>query len=630
MHNLLLIAALQLHALFSDNMVLQREHAVPVYGNGRPGAQVAVQIESATAAATVLPDGRWKVILPAFPAGGPHQMDVSMDDPKLHFKNILFGDLWLASGQSNMAFHVSDGVLNQKQEIANAGFEKVRFFNVPESLAAKPGRELPGGKWEICSPMTVGACSAVAYFFARDVFKATGVPVGILSSAVGGTAVDAWMSPAALERFPKEKRAWVERLNAEHGSWENYVKTNGDNIQRMVHSVDTSMEALAAGVLDPAFDDSKWKPVELFNARASENCIWWLRKKISLTKEQTAKAMVLSLAKPDFLYKIYVNGTKLAEERNKPCKLDLPPGTFKEGDNWLTMRLASYWGVPCFSGNPRDVFLRAKDDSSEVSIMTGWKYSDAMEPPLAKWLPMASIPSCLYNGKISPLLESPIKGVIWYQGEQNTGQPEAYAPFFSAMISDWRIQYRQGYFPFYFVQLANFGHPSELPENTGWALLREAQSKALMLPETGMATAIDCGEELDIHPRNKQAVGHRLALQALAQTYGMALESYGPIFERFTTDGNKLIVRFRHAKGLKTKDGHAPQGFSVAGDDHAFYLATTAIDGETVVLSSDKVLKPTAVRYGFSGNPVGNMCNDANLPLYPFRTDEWNQISLGK
>jgi sialate O-acetylesterase len=438
------------------------------------------------------------------------------------------------------------------------------------------------------------------------------------------------MSPTALQRFPTESPPWVERLNEEYGSWDNYVPTNNDNIDRLVKQVDASMEAVAAGVLGLGFDDAKWQPLVMFDGLPKPNQIWWLRKTFELTAEQAAKAFTLSLARPSENYIIYVNQRKVAEERSQACKLELPPGTFKAGTNLLVMRLGNYWGYPQFVGDPEDVYLRAHDGGLDVPMKTGWKYSGELEPPLAKWLPLASIPSSLYNGMISPLLQSPIKGVIWYQGEQNTGKPETYAALFQAMISDWRIQFNEGCFPFYYVQLANFGAPSALPANDGWALVREAQARTLVVPNTGMATACDVGEALDVHPKNKQAVGHRLALQALAQTYGQKIECNGPVYRSFEAKDHCLVIHFDHAQGLKTRNGKAPEGFAVAGDDRVFVVANASIKGDHVEVYSEKIALPKAVRYNFCASPIGNVYNAADLPMYPFRTDDWKEINQGK
>lgn len=624
----ILLAALHLHFLFADNMVLQRDAPVPVYGTGQPSATVSVELDGAVVSGTVAPDGRWKLTLPPFHAGGPHKMEVVMGEQKVQLSNLLFGDVWLASGQSNMAYKFSGGIPDHEREIASANFDQIRFLNVPDSMAASPKEDAKPSRWEVCSPTTVSDFSAVPYFFARDVFKSTGVPVGVITSAIGGTAIEAWMSSSALQHFSGKVPPFVDELNAKYGSWENYAPINDKKIAQLVRQVDSSMNGVAAGVLKASFDDSKWRLTHLLEKFVKLNRVCWLRKKITLTDQQASSAMTLSLAKPDHSYQIYINGKKLDEGKGKKCKVELPPSTFKKGKNVIVVRLASYWGIPRLMGDAQDVFLRSRDGVSEIPILTGWSFSNTMEPALPTWLPMSSIPSCLYNGMISPLLHSPIKGVIWYQGEQNTASPEDYAALFASMVADWRSHFGKADLPFYYVQLANFGTPSEMPDTSGWALLREGQGKGMTLAHTGMATAIDCGDPLDIHPTDKQTVGHRLALLARAQTYGEPIECYGPQFDRISIKANKVHLVLRHASGLKTKDGLEPKGFSLAGDDKVFYPAKAEITGDSLILSSDSVPTPKAVRYGFAASPIGNVYNQSDLPLYPFRTDDW--IELGK
>jgi sialate O-acetylesterase len=636
MKRLLLLAAvsdvasaqpLSLHRLFSDHMVLQRDLPIPVYGEGKPDARVSIRIGSVTADATVTPEGRWKATLPAVPAGGPYEMEITMAGERIQLKNILTGDVWLASGQSNMAWKVGEGVLNKEQEIADANHEGVRFFNVPERLAAAPKAELTGGQWETCSPASIGGFSAAAYFFALEINRETGVPIGIIASARGGTPVEAWMSPTAFAGFPNDKKAWIESLDAKFGGWENAVEPNNQAIGQLVEKVGTSMHALEAGVLEPGFDDSAWRSTDFFDAPPKPNKIRWLRRKINLSADHAAMATTLSLARPNDLHTVYLNGKKVAVGRNKACVLELPPGSFRTGDNQLTVRLGSCWTPPAVGGIPDDVFLRSADDSLKLSLKDGWKCSDAMEPPLPEFLSLTDIPSCLFNGMIQPLLQSPVKGVIWYQGEQNLGNADAYAKLFPTMIRDWRAHFKQDAMPFYFVQLANLGAPSDLPANDAWPLLREAQARALTLPNTGMATAFDIGEALDIHPKNKQDVGRRLALQALAKTYGKSIGCHGPVYQKCEARDNSLIIHFDHADGLKTTDGSPPKGFAIAGGDRVFHRATAVIQGATVVLDSEKVPHPVAARYAFADNPVANLHNAANLPAYPFRSDDWNQIT---
>ena len=619
--------ALLLHHVFSDNMVVQRDQPIPVFGTGTPGGAVTVRLGARTASVPVAADGQWQATLPSLPAGGPHALVVTMAGDQVHLKNILAGDVWLASGQSNMAWKTGEGVLNKDQEIPNATHDAIRYFNVPDRPAASPKSVLTDGRWEICSPASVGNFSAVAYFFAREVNRQTGVPIGVVVSARGGTPVEAWMSPTAFQQFPNPRKAWIEDLDAKFGGWENGIEPNNQAIGRLIEMVNSSMDAIKAGVLEPGFDDSAWKSTSMFEPPPKPNKIRWLRKSLQLTAAQAAMPTTLSLARPNDFHCIYLNGNKLGDGWNKNCVLEIPPGGFREGANQLTVRLGSRWTPPAVMGNAAEVFLRGKDGSFQLALTDGWKCSDSMEPPLPEFLSLTDIPSCLFNGMIHPMRQSPLKGVIWYQGEQNLGNADAYARMFPAMIRDWRAHFHQEALPFFFVQLANLGTPSDLPANDAWPLLREAQAAALELPATGMATAIDIGEANDIHPKNKQDVGYRLAVQALATTYGKPVECRGPVFRGMEIRGKALVIQFDHADGLKSTDGAPPMGFAIAGADRVFHRATASIEGRSVILSAADVPSPVAARYAFADNPVANLRNAANLPAYPFRSDNWKDIT---
>ncbi len=614
------------HRLFSDHRVLQREVAVPVYGHATPGSRLSVRLAGVTQETTVAADGTWQVELPPFPSGGPHRLEAVCNGQVAAVEDILFGDVWIASGQSNMEWKVGGGVLDKEQEIASANFPKIRFFNVPSRLSDVPETDLADGRWQVASPETVSDCSAVAWFFARSVFQETGVPIGIIGCAVGGTPVEAWMSATAMQRFPNPKQAMLDELNAKYGSWTKCIEENQRNIQQLVDQVNSSMQAVAAGVLRADFDDSAWTDGILLADPPPKNCLRWWRRKITLTADQAASPLVLSLARPDAKALVFVNGNKVADVASSDCRVELPAGTFQTGENLIVVRLGNYWGVPRVVGDAAQVFLGTPDGSVSLPVLEGWRYSDTMEPPLTKWLPMGDIPCSLFNGMLHPLLRSPIKGAIWYQGESNVGDAAGYALKFPLMIADWRIHFRQGYFPFYFVQLANFGVTSELPSQDGWPLLREAQAAALHVPNTGMATAIDVGDPLDIHPHDKKSVGHRLALQALAATYGKSTEANGPTYRKIETIQGNLIVHFDHAEGLTPASGETIKGFSIAGTDRRFHLAKAVIREQTLVLSSDQVPAPVAVRYAFSASPVANLKNGAGLPAVPFRSDSWTEI----
>jgi sialate O-acetylesterase len=337
---------LSFHRLFSDHRVLQRDVAVPVYGHAKPGSKLSLRLGGVTQETIVGADGSWQVELPPFPSGGPHRLEAICNGQVATLDDILFGDVWIASGQSNMEWKVGGGVLDKEQEIASANFPKIRFFNVPSRLSDVPETDLADGRWQVASPETVSDCSAVAWFFARRVFQETGVPIGIIGCSVGGTPVEAWMSATAMQRFPNPKQAMLDELNAKHGSWTRYLEENQRNIQQMFDQVNSSMQAVSAGVLRRDFDDSLWTDGGLLTDPPPKNCLRWWRRKLTLTPDQAAAPLVLSLARPADKALVFVNGNKVADVSDSDCRVELPAGTFHTGENLIVVRLGNYWVPP--------------------------------------------------------------------------------------------------------------------------------------------------------------------------------------------------------------------------------------------------------------------------------------------
>jgi len=452
----------RLPALISDNMVLQRGMKARIWGRADPGEQVTVSLGDEQQTTRANTQGRWQVMVGPMRTGGPLDMTINGHNT-ITVRNVLVGDVWVCSGQSNMAWPVSLSA-NPQQEIEEARYPGIRLFTVSMKAAAHPRRNVVG-KWVECSRETVGGFSAVAYFFGRQLHKATGMPIGLIHSSMGGTPAEAW----------------------------------------------TSMSTLAA---DPDF------------------------------KEIVARRN-RGPAKPDFI-----------------------------------------------------------------------------------------TPTYLYNGMIAPLTPYAIRGVIWYQGESNAGRARQYRKLFPAMIRDWRRAWRQGDFPFLFVQLANFMPPAKEPgAPSDWAELRGAQMMALSLPNTAMATAVDLGTAFNIHPKNKQEVGWRLARCALSAVHRRKVACHSPVYDGMTIEGNQVRLRFKNAEGgLWTRPTHldAQKAFAVAGEDRRFAWAEAKVENETVVVSSKDVPAPVAVRYAWADNPPCILYNKAGFPVLPFRTDDWPGSTQGK
>ena len=490
---------LTLAPLFSDHAILQRDKEDPVWGHANPGERVTVTFHGKSAAAVSGPDGRWMVRIGPFPASTePADLVVSAKSA-VTVHDVLVGEVWLCSGQSNMEFNVDDGgdtyrVNNAQAEVATANFPLIRQIKIGHSVAKSPQETAKTSGWIPASPDTVGSFTAVGYFFARDLHRLLGVPVGIIDSPWGGTQIESWMSDEArrstslaktlADRWTKQLAEWpperVAKYPAEMAAWHK------------------------------AEDEAK--------AKHTKNPLRW----------------------PDF-----------------PASEDSP-----------------------------------------------------------------ALPGGLFNAMIAPLQPTALRGILWYQGESNVGRPAEYAELFGAMIQSWRTGFGQGDIPFYFVQIANFGNELELRDRN-WPLLREAQAKALSLPATGMAVTVDIGDAANIHPRNKQEVGRRLALIARAKVYSATPEFSGPLFESAAPEGRAIRVRFTHAGSELQSHGGPVKGLEVAGADKVFFPASGALEGDTLLASSPDVSEPVAVRYAWTNAPEANLYSDGGLPAAPFRSDAW-------
>ncbi len=492
------LADVSLPSLFSDHMVLQQQTAIPVWGWADPGEQITVTLGDQKQAATAGSDGKWCVKLNACEPGGPLTLVVKGKNT-IQVADVLVGETWLGSGQSNMAMTVASSA-NFPEEQAAADHPQIRVFTVSRVTAETP-QEKCQGSWQVCTPETVGSFSATAYFFGRELHRQLKVPVGLINSSWGGTPVQAWTSLPAQQALPE-------------------LKPVLDNFDQQIKN---------------------------YNAEVAKQRF---EKQLAAWKEQVKRA--------------------------------------KEANQQAPRR-------PQLQGDPRQSPHR---------------------------------PASLYNAMIEPLAPYALRGAIWYQGESNAGGSTAqlYGLQLATMIANWRQRWGQGNFPFEWVQLPNFRAPQKEPvETSGWVIVQEQMLKTLSVPNTGMAITIDVGEANDIHPKNKQAVGKRLALWALGTTYGRQLVYSGPLVKSMSQDDGKISVRFEHVgDGLRAK-GDKLTSFAIAGEDRKFVFADAKIVGsDTVVVSSAEVAKPVAVRYAWAANPEASLFNSAGLPATPFRTDNWD------
>ena len=635
-------ADVKLASLFADNAVLQRQKPINVWGWAEPGEKVTVKLGDKEASADADKDGKWSLQLPAMEAGGPVELTAvgsKSPDKAVNVKNLLIGEVWICSGQSNMEWTVG-GAKNAKEEIAAANFPKMRFVKMPHSapwtpqaVATGPGNPSPEVKlrWAEVSPASAAGCTAVGFFFGRKLHQDLDVPIGLIDSSWGGTLCEAWTSLDALAATP-ELRDMAE-AQAERAK-------RGPDAVKKFETAKALWDKENATVNTLEFDDSKWKQVTLPRERKEGQTYrgWqWYRKVVEIPTAWGEKDLVIKLGPIDDSEMTYFNGTKIGETQAKSGEPSasreyiVPGKLVKPGKAIIAIKANDVRGMGGLGEAADGMTLSPvmdDGDKKSVSLAGEWRVDGRIAqtpPPKAPDQPgNPHIPGVLFNGMIAPHIPYSIRGAIWYQGESNAGRPDQYRVLFPTMIKDWRARFDQGDFPFYFVQLANYMGVSNQPVEEGWAGLRDAQLATLKLPNTGMACIIDIGEGPDIHPKNKQDVGLRLALWALADTYGKkAVVKSGPLYESMKIEGEKIRITFKHTGGGLVAKGDGPlKRFAIAGEDKKWVHADAVIDGNTVVVSNASVTKPVAVRYAWANNPEGcNLYNKEGLPASPFRTD---------
>jgi len=624
-----LYAQVKIARVFTDHMVLQRNAEIPVWGTAASGKKIVVEINGVREEAITDSDGKWKICLPGFKAGGPFEMSVS-GDGTLKLTDVLFGEVWFASGQSNMGFTMNSGPIDKEKEIAAANYPEIRLFTVPRRVAKTPREDLEGGFWAPCTPQTVADFSAVAYFFGRKIHKDLNVPVGLINCSWGGTPAEAWTSAEMLKTLPAYRDLVID-IEENPVNWEDDIEANNQRQKRKDDIISNSFEGVKEGATKLNYDDSDWKSIAVPNWDEDLDGIVWMRKRISVPKEYKKQPITVDIGRIQYNAVVYFNGEKIGEVTSPDfARFEVPGRLVRAGDNEIVVRALHFWAKPQFSGPAERMKVTAANGVVIDDLADVWRYKTGLEPEFPEIKSYAHYPASLYGGMAAAVIPYRIAGAIWYQGESNAGNAYYYRDLFKAMITDWRIRWQEGYFPFLFVQLANYLDEKPDPGEDAWAELREAQLQALILPNTGMAVAVDIGEALNIHPKNKQEVGRRLALNAEKIAYGMEVVNSGPIFKSMKIDGRDVDLNFDHTgSGLMAKGGDL-RGFAVAGEDKKFYWAKARIAGSQVILRSDKVTHPVAVRYGWASNPDCNLYNKDGLPASPLRTDDWPGITRRK
>ncbi len=621
----------RLPKLISDGMVLQRGDSVKIWGWAAPGEEVRVDFICSHYQTRADVSGDWMVMLSPMQAGGPHTMKIEASN-SITVSDILVGDVWLCSGQSNMELPVRRVRSLYEAEIAAAANNYIRSFTVPKNYVFKePQMDLASGSWKTADPETVLDFSAAAWFFARDLYETCQIPVGLITSAFGGSPAEAWISEEGLKEFP-DQYSELQRFKSDSliSTIEDSDRTRIQEWYSKLQQADKGYSTPGKEWYNPELNTDDWKTVIIpgyWSATELKdiNGAVWFRKEITVPAPAAGLAGKINLGRIVDADSAFLNGTFIGtvSYQYPPRRYTFPAGVLKEGNNILTVRVISNIGDGGFV--PGKIYELTAGDF-RAGLEGEWKYKvGAVMPPLKDQTFLGYKPGGLFNAMLAPLLNCRIKGILWYQGESNAGRPDEYRTLLPALIEDWRKNMGQGDLPFLLVQLPNFMEPDSLPSESNWALMREAQLQTLSVPNMGIAVTIDIGEWNDIHPLNKKDVGKRLALAARKVAYGDSAVVYsGPTYKSMRIKGRKIIITFDNTgSGLSAKGGGTLKRFAIAGADMKFVWAKARIRRDRVIVKSREIKKPVAVRYAWADNPEGaNLYNREGLPASPFRTDE--------
>ncbi|MFA6083860.1 sialate O-acetylesterase [Mucilaginibacter sp.] len=629
---------IRLPRLVSDGMVLQRDMPVNVWGWASAGESIMITFNHKTYHCKTDENGEWRAKLGAMEAGGPYVMKISGNN-EIQVKDVLIGDVWVCSGQSNMEFWMGRVKEKYAGMITTSTNDHIRQFLVePQYNFQSPQQDVRSkAGWQVANPENVLQFSAVGYFFARDLYAKYHVPIGLIHSSRGGSPAEAWLSEDALKQFPNyysQVQLLKDSAKVNHINSSDRLRSKDWNDQ--ANAGDTGMINKDHRWYEPMLRDNDWKKIavpgywEETLVKPLDGVVWY-RKTVAIPANMTGKAAILrlgSIADNDITY---VNGVTVGRTNSRYFQraYSLPAGLLKAGENEIVVRIVNTSGP---GGFIKDKPYLLEAGGQQVSLSGEWTYKPGIIMPALKGgTTFAYKPLGLYNAMVAPLLNYAIKGVIWYQGEANTNRAMEYRSLFPAMIANWRKNWKEGDFPFLYVQLAGYLPPSPHPAPSQWAELREAQLMTLKIPHTGMATTSDIGEWNDVHPLNKEDVGARLALTARAVAYHEKdVVSSGPIYKSIRKEDNKIIISFTSTgSGLTSKAGQPLNGFAIAGADGRFVWAKGKINHAEVIVWSEEIKNPTAVRYAWGDFPAGaNLYNKEGLPASPFRTDIKDQTEV--
>ena len=614
--------------IFTDHAVLQRDQVIEIWGSSSPSERLTVSVAGQSLDTTADPKGNWRVRMPPMKAGGPYELSiVSTTGEKQQLSDILIGDVFLCSGQSNMEMQVKES-MSPDAEIRRANSPNIRLYNVTRASSPQPRSELETtGTWKMATPETVGPFSAVCYYFARELQPNIGVPIGLISAAWGGSAIEAWIGADALAAHGRaEEVALLKKYvraeaaaQSEFGKrWEAWWRRNfAGTSQPWIDKSETGWAPIPL----PMRDWKKWEDADL----AQLNGMVWYRKSFDLTSEQAKQGVMLRLGAIDEIDMTWVNGKPLAHSFGWGANRDysIPAGMLHAGRNDVVINIYSGWDMGGMFGPAEAIRLEMKNGGA-ISLGDGWTFKktpkDAGDPPRAPWLAIGGL-SNIGNAMIAPLAPYGLRGALWYQGESNAGDAKSYQSLLAALMGDWRTKFQNPQLPFMVVQLPNFGQPVIVPSNSGWADLREAQRLAVLDDKaSGLAVTIDAGENDDIHPPNKQIVGQRLSRLARSFLYKQNVTPNGPTILSAIRSDQGVVLSFSGIDGhLVARSGASPIAFETCGlDQSSCRFADAVIDGDVVVLNSTDPAGIKRVRYCWGDAPICNLYDAADLPAGPF------------
>jgi sialate O-acetylesterase len=621
----------RLPKLVSDGMVLQREIPAKIWGWAAAEEKVTIQFNNQSFSTVTGDDGKWQITLPAQEAGGPFELEIVASN-RILLKDILFGDVWLCSGQSNMEYPMNRLTDKYAGEIAKCENSNIRQFKVPLVYDFNtPKDDYPSGSWVAVTPKTILDYSAVAYFFASDLYKKYHVPIGIINASVGGSPAESWMSVEALKEFPNylaeaekfKNRSYIDQIqrNEREASNNWYAKLNQTD------------KGLASDPTwkDPAFDAASWStmPVPSYwadHGLGEVNGVVWFRKEIDVPASMIEKPVRLFMGRIVDADSVFINGKLVGTTGYQYPQRNylVPAGVLHSGKNIVVVRIINSSGR---GGFVKDKPYKLFTEKDTIKLTGNWQYqlgcimNPAPGQTFVQWKPTG-----LYNCMLAPANNYAIRGAAWYQGESNAERYQEYQKLLTALIADWRLKHNQGNFPFIIAQLPNFMDAKDQPSESSWASFRNTQLNTVLAVEnTALTVNIDLGEWNDIHPLNKEDVGKRLALAAEQLAYhDKKVVASGPIYQSLKIKSNKVELTFTNCgSGLMTKDGKALKQFAIAGTDGKFIWAQAKIEGKKVIVWDDAISNPVSVRYAWADNPEGaNLYNQEGLPASPFRTNK--------